>query len=208
MPNKGKQERLPIVAICYDFDKTLSPDDMQAQGFIQSVGYDVAEFWKETGELARENNMDSNLSYMYKMVQEAEKFKAEDEAKKARIEAKNSLENYTFTVRNSLRDEAVSSKLAASCRRRTRRRSRRRSMRRCRGWTTTRTRRRRSTSRSRRSCRSSRRWLVMLLRVVCLVVWLVVCLEACRRVVCRRMRAVARRRMTVLTLRRWIKRFH
>ena len=72
MPNEGKQERLPIVAICYDFDKTLSPDDMQAQGFIQSVGYDVAEFWKETGELARENNMDSNLSYMYKMVQEAE----------------------------------------------------------------------------------------------------------------------------------------
>ena len=53
MPNEGKQERLPIVAICYDFDKTLSPDDMQAQGFIQSVGYDVAEFWKETGELAR-----------------------------------------------------------------------------------------------------------------------------------------------------------
>ena len=144
-----------------------------------------------------------------KMVQEAEKFKAEDEANKARIEAKNSLENYTFTVRNSLRDEAVSSKLAASWRRRTRRRSRRRSTRQCRGWTTTRTRRRRSTSRSRRSwrlrsCRSSRRWLVMLLRVVCLVV----CLEACLRVVCRRMRAVARRRMTVLTLRRWIKRFH
>ena len=144
-----------------------------------------------------------------KMVQEAEKFKAEDEANKARIEAKNSLENYTFTVRNSLRDEAVSSKLAASCRRRTRRRSSRRSTRRCCGWTTTRTRRRRSTSRSRRSwrlrsCRSSRRWLVMLLRVVCLVV----CLEACLRVVCRRMRAVARRRMTVLTLRRWMKRFH
>ena len=139
-----------------------------------------------------------------KMVQEAEKFKAEDEANKARIEAKNSLENYTFTVRNSLRDEAVSSKLAASWRRRTRRRLSRRSTRQCRGWTTTRTRRRRSTSRSRRSCRSSRRWLVMLLRVVCLVVWL----EVCLRVVCRRMRAVARRKMMVLTLRRWIKRFH
>ena len=47
-----------------------------------------------------------------KMVQEAERFKAEDEANKARIEAKNSLENYTFTVRNSLRDEAVAGKLA------------------------------------------------------------------------------------------------
>lgn len=31
----------PVVAICYDFDKTLSPDDMQAQGYIQSVGDDV-----------------------------------------------------------------------------------------------------------------------------------------------------------------------
>ena len=61
MLNEGKQERLPIVAICYDFDKTLSPDDMQAQGFIQSVGYDVAEFWKETGELARENNISATL---------------------------------------------------------------------------------------------------------------------------------------------------
>lgn len=62
----------PIVAICYDFDKTLSPDDMQAQGYIQSVGYDVAQFWKESDELACKNEMDSNLAYMYKMVQEAE----------------------------------------------------------------------------------------------------------------------------------------
>ena len=64
--------KMPIVAICYDFDKTLSPDDMQAQGYIQSVGYDVDEFWAATGKLARENDMDSNLAYMYKMVQEAE----------------------------------------------------------------------------------------------------------------------------------------
>ena len=28
MPNNGKQDKLPVVAICYDFDKTLSPDDM------------------------------------------------------------------------------------------------------------------------------------------------------------------------------------
>ena len=27
----------PVLAICYDFDKTLSPDDMQAQGYIQSI---------------------------------------------------------------------------------------------------------------------------------------------------------------------------
>lgn len=29
-----------VLAICCDFDKTLSPDDMQAKGYIQSVGYD------------------------------------------------------------------------------------------------------------------------------------------------------------------------
>jgi 2-hydroxy-3-keto-5-methylthiopentenyl-1-phosphate phosphatase len=60
------------VAICYDFDKTLSPDDMQAQGYIQSVGYDVNEFWKESNAMAQENEMDSNLAYMLMMVREAE----------------------------------------------------------------------------------------------------------------------------------------
>ena len=66
------KEDKPVLAICYDFDKTLSPDDMQAQGYIQSVGYDVAEFWNRTGELATENEMDQNLAYMYMMVREAE----------------------------------------------------------------------------------------------------------------------------------------
>ena len=38
------KESKPVVAICYDFDKTLSPDDMQAQGYIQSVGDEVESF--------------------------------------------------------------------------------------------------------------------------------------------------------------------
>ncbi len=57
----------PILAICYDFDKTLSPDDMQAQGYIQSIDYEVADFWKESNKLASDNNMDQNLAYMYMM---------------------------------------------------------------------------------------------------------------------------------------------
>ena len=60
-----------VLAICYDFDKTLSPTDMQAQGYIQSVGYDVGEFWKKTNILAEKNEMDSNLAYMYVMMDEA-----------------------------------------------------------------------------------------------------------------------------------------
>ena len=67
---KYKEDR-PVVAICYDFDRTLSPDDMQAQGFIQKVGYDVAEFWKESNRLARGNGMDSNLAWMYLMITKA-----------------------------------------------------------------------------------------------------------------------------------------
>ncbi len=66
------KEAQPVLAICYDFDKTLSPDDMQAQGYIQSVGYDVSGFWRESNGLAEDNEMDQNLAYMYMMRQEAE----------------------------------------------------------------------------------------------------------------------------------------
>lgn len=62
----------PVLAICYDFDKTLSPDNMQAQGYIQSVGYNVDRFWAESDQMATENDMDGNLAYMLKMVQESE----------------------------------------------------------------------------------------------------------------------------------------
>ena len=67
---KTKEDK-PVVAICYDFDKTLSPNDMQAQGYIQSVGYDVDEFWKDSNSVAFANEMDQNLAYMYKMLDEA-----------------------------------------------------------------------------------------------------------------------------------------
>ena len=76
MGNKIFERRVksdkPVLAICYDFDKTLSPDDMQAQGYIQSVGYDVADFWRESNELAEDNDMDTNLAYMYKMIEKAQ----------------------------------------------------------------------------------------------------------------------------------------
>lgn len=76
MGNKKYEKRIkedkPVLAICYDFDKTLSPDDMQAQGYIQSVGYEIPDFWTESNALADNNDMDQNLAYMYKMMQEAE----------------------------------------------------------------------------------------------------------------------------------------
>ena len=60
-----------ILAICYDFDKTLSPEDMQAQGFIQSINYEVEKFWEESNALATNNDMDQNLAYMYMMAKKS-----------------------------------------------------------------------------------------------------------------------------------------
>merc|ERR1719247_699233 len=45
-----------------------------------------------------------------RMVSEAEKCRAEDEQSKSKIEAKNGLENYCFTMRNTLNEEKLKEK--------------------------------------------------------------------------------------------------
>merc|ERR1711904_758359 len=45
-----------------------------------------------------------------RMVQEAEKYRAEDETDKQKIEAKNGLENYCFQMRNTLSDDKLKDK--------------------------------------------------------------------------------------------------
>ncbi|KAG1105249.1 hypothetical protein G6F42_016981 [Rhizopus arrhizus] len=45
------------------------------------------------------------------MVNDAEKYKAEDEAAAARIQARNGLESYAYNLRNTLQDENVGGKL-------------------------------------------------------------------------------------------------
>lgn len=52
-------------------------------------------------------------SEVERMVREAEMYKAEDERQRERVDAKNDLENYAYSVRNSLRDEAVAAKISA-----------------------------------------------------------------------------------------------
>ena len=47
-----------------------------------------------------------------RMVQQAEQFKQEDETNRLRVEAKNSLEQYCYNVRNSLMEEQVKQKLS------------------------------------------------------------------------------------------------
>jgi len=48
-----------------------------------------------------------------KMVREAEQYKADDEKNRSRIEAKNGLENYSYSLRNTIRDEKVVDKLSS-----------------------------------------------------------------------------------------------
>lgn len=62
----------PIIAIMYDFDKTLSPRDMQEYAFIPGLGMDAKTFWNKCDEVTKNHKMDQILSYMYVMLDEAE----------------------------------------------------------------------------------------------------------------------------------------
>mmetsp|Transcript_11244 Transcript_11244/g.25503 ORF Transcript_11244/g.25503 Transcript_11244/m.25503 type:complete len:127 (+) Transcript_11244:1609-1989(+) len=45
------------------------------------------------------------------MVEEAEKYKNEDEKTRLKIEAKNNLENYAYNIRNTIRDDKLKDKI-------------------------------------------------------------------------------------------------
>ena len=57
-----------IVALLYDFDKTLSTTDMQEYDFIKNLGMQPSEFWGECAKLKSEHGMDGILAYMFNMV--------------------------------------------------------------------------------------------------------------------------------------------
>lgn len=59
------------IAICYDFDKTLAPDDMQAFTFIPSLGMKSDDFWKESNAVANKSGMERNLAWMRLMLEKA-----------------------------------------------------------------------------------------------------------------------------------------
>ncbi len=61
----------PIVAIMYDFDKTLCTKDMQDYNFIPSLSMTSADFWAAANGFGREEHMDSILAYMYVMIQKS-----------------------------------------------------------------------------------------------------------------------------------------
>lgn len=64
---------IPIVALVYDFDGTLSPGNMQEFGFIQAIGKKPQEFWQESDDIAVGQDASNILSYMKLMFDEAKK---------------------------------------------------------------------------------------------------------------------------------------
>ena len=91
----------PQIDVCFDID---------ANGILN-----VSALEKSTG---KENkititNDKGRLSQdeIERMVQEAEQYKAEDDANKNRVEAKNGLENYCYSLKSSVEGEEVKDKI-------------------------------------------------------------------------------------------------
>jgi len=57
-----------IIALIYDFDKTLCTKDMQEYTFLPNLGINPKEFWESVDKLAFENKMDKILACLYMMI--------------------------------------------------------------------------------------------------------------------------------------------
>ena len=60
-----------IVALLYDFDKTLCTQDMQNYTFIPSLGMEPGSFWQEANIFGQREEMDGILAYMYMMLEKS-----------------------------------------------------------------------------------------------------------------------------------------
>ena len=65
-------ERKVTAALIYDFDGTLAPGNMQEYDFIPAVGKSNKEFWNDANTLAEQQDADQVLTYMARMIQEAQ----------------------------------------------------------------------------------------------------------------------------------------
>jgi L1 cell adhesion molecule like protein len=92
----------PKIEVAYDIDAngilTVTAAE-KSSGKEQKI-----TITNERGRMSKED--------IERMVAEAEKYRAEDEQQRARVEAKNALENYAFSLRGSLREEKVAAKLS------------------------------------------------------------------------------------------------
>ncbi|KAL7222440.1 hypothetical protein ACSBR1_024184 [Camellia fascicularis] len=92
---------LPQINVCFDIDANgilnVSAEDKTA-GVKNKI-----TITNDKGRLSKEE--------IEKMVRDAEKYKAEDEQVKKKVEAKNSLENYAYNMKNTVKDEKFAGKL-------------------------------------------------------------------------------------------------
>jgi len=86
--------------------------DLDANGILQVGAVDKTTGKSETITITNDKGRLSS-EQIEKMVSEAEKYKDDDKNQKDRVEAKNHLENYAYTIRSSLQDENISGKLNA-----------------------------------------------------------------------------------------------
>ncbi|XP_044487248.1 heat shock cognate 70 kDa protein-like [Mangifera indica] len=92
---------VPQINVCFDIDANgilnVSAEDKTA-GVKNQI-----TITNDKGRLSKED--------IERMVQEAERYKSEDEQVKKKVEAKNALENYAYSMRNTVKDEKIASKL-------------------------------------------------------------------------------------------------
>uniref|UniRef100_A0A0D9XT24 Uncharacterized protein n=1 Tax=Leersia perrieri TaxID=77586 RepID=A0A0D9XT24_9ORYZ len=95
---------VPQITVCFDID---------ANGILNVSAEDKTTGQKNKITITNDKGRLSKEE-IEKMVQEAEKYKSEDEEHKKKVESKNSLENYAYNMRNTIKDEKIASKLPAA----------------------------------------------------------------------------------------------
>ena len=69
-----KDKNKKIIAICYDFDKTLSPSDSSFDfGYFDKLGIKRDDFWEEIQNTQTLQKMDNILAYLYYAIYKANK---------------------------------------------------------------------------------------------------------------------------------------
>ncbi|KAI3814687.1 hypothetical protein L1987_14331 [Smallanthus sonchifolius] len=86
--------------------------DMDANGILNVSAEDKTAGVKNTITITNDKGRLSK-DEIERLVQEAERYKAEDEEVKKKVEARNSLENYAYNMRNTVRDEKFAAKLSS-----------------------------------------------------------------------------------------------
>jgi len=94
---------VPQVEITYDID---------ANGIMNVSAQDKSTGKQNQITITNEKGRLSQAD-IDRMVQEAEKYKAEDDENKSKIEAKNGLENYCYSLKNTLQEEKLKEKFEA-----------------------------------------------------------------------------------------------